>query len=349
MALGGRSSWIAILVLVPGIAVAYLYAVDFRPIVFLAIDDRVSELARSSTAGEDEFKLLFCGTGSPNRTPDRGQPCTALLAEGRLFLFDAGEGSIAKLAEYDAPLGRLRKIFLTHLHSDHVSGVAEVIHNTWLYGRRHAIEVVGPPGTRAMMAAFAEAYRQDLDERTRVLGAENIDPSMAFGEARDVRVGPEEMKTLHDADGLLVKAFQVDHPDWPYAYGYRIEHRGKSIVISGDTRPSDNLVRHAAGADLLVHEALNLEAMTRVGEAMDRSNGPIPGSRMARIAGAHTTTLDLARIAERAGVEELVLTHLIPALPSLWMAEQFFTSGMAEIYGGGIRVARDGTWIDLSE
>lgn len=327
----------------------YLYSVSFRPIVFALIDRQVEKIAEATTVDDDAFQLLFCGTGSPNRTPHRGQPCTALVAAGKLFLFDAGEGSIAKLAEYEAPLGRLHTIFLTHLHSDHVSGVAEVMHNSWLYGRRHELAVVGPPGTARMVAGFEAAYSDDLDERTRVLGIEAISPALAFSGARDEEVGGDEIRTFYDAEGLVIKAFQIDHPDWPHAYGYRIEHKGKVIVISGDTRASESIVTHARGADLLVHEALNMEAMTHIGAAMDRTGGPIPGSRMARIAEVHTTTHELADLAERAEVKALAITHLIPAIPPNWVADQFFVDGMSVRYGGPIMIARDGDWLDLSD
>jgi ribonuclease Z len=153
----------------------YLYVQDFRPIIYRAAENAVAAVVASTLQNESEFRLLFCGTGSPSRTPDRGQACTALVADGKLFLFDAGEGAIGRLSEYGAPSGRLQGIFLTHLHSDHISGVAEVLDNTWLYGRRTRADVIGPPGTSEMIDGFHAAYRHDLEERNRVLATENLD------------------------------------------------------------------------------------------------------------------------------------------------------------------------------
>ena len=158
----------------------YLYSQDFRPLLFKVAEKKVSEIVASNTLDKNDFKLLFCGTGSPNRTVERGQPCTALIADGKLFLFDAGEGTIAKLIEYGAPIGQLKTIFLTHLHSDHISGVAEVLHNTALYGRRHEIETFGPPGTEKVAKGFELTYEEDLTERQRVLGPENLDIAQVF-------------------------------------------------------------------------------------------------------------------------------------------------------------------------
>jgi len=325
----------------------YLYSQDFRPVVYKAAENSVAKIVASSGGIDDDFKLLFCGTGSPSRSPDRGQPCTALIAAGKLFLFDAGEGAIAKLTEFNAPLGQLHSIFLTHLHSDHISGVAEVLHNTWLYGRLHIVETVGPPGTLQIIKGFEHAYSLDLHERIRVLGPENLDSDTAFRGARDVMVEGSAAKVVYQDNGLVIRAFLVTHPDWPQAYGYRIEYRDKVIVISGDTRPSEGITRYAKGADILIHEALNTEIFDYVGEQMEAQGGPMPKDRIARIASAHTSTLALAEIAEKTEVGHLIITHLIPAMPANWAADKFFTSGMSDIYHGKIIVARDGQSIDV--
>jgi len=322
---------------------------NFSPLIYWTAKNEIRHMLENEHVTGDEFKFLFCGTGSPNRTPNRGQPCLALLVAGKLFLFDAGEGAIAKLREYGAPLSKLDKIFLTHLHSDHMSGVAEVLHNTWLYGRRNEVELVGPPDTEAMLANINRVYHEDLVERQRVLGVENISTELAFGSARDVVVNKGSMDVVYENNGLLIKAFHVDHKDWSHAYGYRIEYKGKSIVISGDTAPSDGIRTYAKDADILIHEALNEPLMTLIGEQFDELNGPIPGSRMKKISSVHTTTLELAEIAQHAKVKKLVLTHLIPALPSIWIAERFFVAGMDDIYGGDITVAEDGQWMDVSK
>ncbi|GMG85751.1 MBL fold metallo-hydrolase [Biformimicrobium ophioploci] len=326
---------------------AYLYSQDFRPVVYKVAEKAVEKIVTDSQPRKDDFRLLFCGTGSPNRTPARGQPCTALVANGKLFLFDAGEGAIGKLSEYGAPVGQLGGIFLTHLHSDHISGVAEVLHNTWLYGRRNPTIIRGPHGTEALIKGFESAYDEDLTERNRVLAAENLKRETVFAGAADIHVEGSSSVIVHEENGLTIRAFRVDHPDWHHAFGYRIEHKGKVVVISGDTKASDGIRQYAQGADILIHEALNSEILLHVGEQLELRGAPITRKRMAVIAEAHTSTLELAEIAQQTAAKNLVLTHLIPALPPTWIAEQFFTSGMGDIYKGNIIVARDGQWIDV--
>ncbi len=329
------------------IAFGYLYSQDFRPLIFKITEQKIAQMVASATQNKNDFKLLFCGTGSPNRTESRGQPCTALVANGKLFLFDAGEGAIAKLIEYDAPIGVLDTIFLTHLHSDHMSGVAEVLHNTALYGRRNQVETIGPPGTQKLISSFAMAYQDDLEERQRVLGAEKLDPGIVFSGAKDVLIEKKEIKPVYNQDGLIISAFQIDHPDWPHAYGYKIEFKGKVIIISGDTRASDGIRTYAKGADILIHEALNADIFEYIGRQMDIQGASMSGDRFERIAAAHTSTIELAEIAKKTEVRHLVITHLIPALPAIWMADQFFASGMSDIYDGDIIIARDGQWLDV--
>jgi ribonuclease Z len=200
-----------------------------------------------------------------------------------------------------------------------------------------------------MINGFRAAYRADMEERHRVLGAENLDPKLVFNGARDVLVTGESADLVYSSGDLSIRAFRVDHPDWPHAYGYRIEYKGKVVVISGDTRASDGIRRHAKGADILIHEALNSEIFNYIGEQMESRGGPMAKGRVALITRVHTPTLELANIAHEAGVRNLIITHLIPALPALWIADKFFIDGMEEIYAGNIIVARDGQWIEVSK
>jgi ribonuclease Z len=172
---------------------------------------------------------------------------------------------------------------------------------------------------------------------------------LVFGGARDVLVNGDSAELVYQSGGLSIRAFRVDHPDWPHAYGYRVEYKEKVIVISGDTRASDGIRRHAKDADILIHEAINTEIFEFVGEQMEIQGGPMPKGRMALITNVHTPTLELANLAHEAGVRNLIITHLIPAVPALWIADKFFIDGMEQIYKGNIIVARDGQWIEVLE
>lgn len=327
---------------------AWLHSVDYSPVIERAVAGAVRQTNAAVEVNPSEVKLLFCGTGSPSRNPYRASPCLALIAYGNLYLFDAGEGAIAKLQEYGAPVLRLRKLFLTHLHSDHMSGVAEVLHNTWLYGRTGPVELVGPPGTSKLLAGIRMAYEDDIAERMYVLGPDGVEAHMAFPFAEDVTVMGDDIRTVHEDERLTVEAFHVNHPHWEHAYGYRVRVAGKTIVVSGDTTPSEGIRRYAAGADYLIHEAFNREFMRIAGEELEKIDVPISAARISRIADVHTSTLDLADLARDAQARHLVLTHLIPPVPNIMPARRAFTQGMNERYDGPITVAYDGMVIELN-
>ena len=325
----------------------WLHMLDYKPLVERMIAGVVEKSRYMTDVDENQAEILFCGTGSPSRSPDRAGPCLALIVNGEMFLFDAGEGAIGKLHEYAAPVLKLRAVFLTHLHSDHMSGLAEVLHNTWLYGRVQPVEVVGPPGTMSLMSGISTAYEADINERLHVLSVDGVDPALAFPPGRDVRVDGKDIVTVYENGDLKIEAFQVKHPQWEYAYGYRLNVAGRTIVISGDTTVSDGIRRYAKGADLLIHEAMNASFMDIAGQAIERTNVPMSSARFERIADVHTSTLDLAELAESTGVSSLMLTHLIPPIPNNFISRSAFAAGMSDRFQGEITVAHDGMRIDL--
>jgi ribonuclease Z len=316
-------------------------------LVHSAIDHLATDRAVADDVPESRFEVLFCGTGSPSRSLGRRQPCLAIVAGGRLFVFDAGEGSIGALTDYSAPLARLDTVFLTHLHSDHMSGLGELMHNSWLFGRTHAIDVVGPPGTANVVAGFAQVYSEDLVDRQQVVDEQGFDAGLAMATPREVILLDAAPKVVFDRSGVRVEAFAVDHMEWPPAFGYRVHFGGKTLVVSGDTRRSGSVSSAAIGADLLIHEALSEEALSRIGRALDRHDVGVPSSRLEKIAGVHTTTIEVAQLAAAAGVPRLALTHLMPGLPPSWITDRYFLRGMESVYDGDITVARDGMRIRL--
>lgn len=330
------------------LVMGWLHSNDYMPLTKIAIARVAGGSDYANTADPSEVKLIFCGTGSPNRNPFRASPCLALLVKGDLYLFDAGEGAIAKLHEYQAPVLRLRKVFLTHLHSDHASGVAEVLHNTWLYGRTQAVTLVGPPGTSKLLSGIRESYADDIAERMYVLGQDGVKAELAFPAAEDVTVQKGQIKTIHQDEKVTIEAFQVNHPHWQYAYGYRIGVAGKTVVVSGDTTVSDGIRQFAREADYLIHEAMNTTLMKIVGQELEKTSVPISAARIQSIADVHTGTLELAALAQETRTQHLVLTHLIPPVPDIYPARKAFTSGMAERYSGTITVAADGMEIKLN-
>lgn len=193
--------------------------------------------------GDSAFRIVLLGTGSPNPRPDRFGPSILVEAGSERLVFDCGRSCTTRLWQLRIPVGTV-KLFITHLHSDHTVGIPDLWLTGFLsgpFGRRTGpFFVWGPAGTVAMMTKLREAYDADIRIRQPSQGVEI--------EATDFVEG-----TVYEQNGVRVTAFKVSHDDID-AYGFRIDYRGHSVVLSGDTRPSDNLVAHARGVDVLVHE-----------------------------------------------------------------------------------------------
>jgi len=276
-------------------------------------------LAAPLPAQQPPLEVLLLGTGYPRPDPVRAGPATAILSGDRVFLVDAGRGVVQRWAATEIPLKRLHAVFLTHLHSDHIAGLPDLFNTSWIFGRYEPLRLFGPAGTtklaRAMRAFFAVdiPIRRDLTEKHPGAGA-----------TVDARVVAEGV-VYRDAS-LSVTAFRVDHRPVQDAFGYRFDGAGRSVVVSGDTRPSDNLIRHAKGADVLVHEAY-------LPEHFDRVDAP---DVAARLKAYHTSAEEAGRVAAAAGVKLLVLTHLIPG-----DASDTFRERAARAFQGRIEVGKD--------
>ncbi len=254
-----------------------------------------------------DIRVTLLGTGggpaSGNRDGllKRMSAMTLIEAGGRVLLVDAGRGVVQRLAALGRPyFRRVDYLFLTHLHSDHVTGIPDLFLTGAVLGRQAPLRVWGPPGTANLVDHLVEAFAYDLEYR------ENRRRKRARMIAREIGEGVIEL-----GDGLVLTAFAVDHTppgpqgrasgDYP-ALGYRLDFAGRSVVISGDTRPSENLVKHAAGADLLIHE-VQLARPGRRGGAAGRRRRPGRSH--------HTTAREAAALFARIKPKLAVYSHLI--------------------------------------
>lgn len=296
----------------------------------------------------DGLHAVFCGTGSP--LPDRGRagPCLAVIAGERVFVFDAGEGAAETLSLMGVSPGRIDTVFLTHLHSDHIDGLAPMALQHWGNVSANApLRVVGPVGTARVAAGFNEAYAIDSGYRLAHHG-ERILPSSGFGLAASefaVAAGDDSV-VVYDADGVRIVAFQVNHAPVDNAFGYRIEYAGRSIVISGDTARDERVVAAARGADLLVHEAIDTELNRIMQDAANANGRENVGQIFNDILTYHTSTEDAGAVAREAGVGALALTHLLPPTP-LPGLDQRFVRAARTTFSGPVWAARDGDVISL--
>jgi ribonuclease Z len=242
--------------------------------------------------------LVLLGTGTPIPEPDASGPALAIIHRGVSYLVDCGPG-IVRRAMAAAMMGvpgltppQLTRLFITHLHSDHTAGLADLILTPWVVGRQVPIEIHGPPGTQSMVNHILAAYAEDIAIRVHGLERSSL---------RAVTPVVHEFKSagiIHRDDHLSVRAFRVRHGTWPHAFGFRFQAPDRTIVISGDTRPFPGLGKNYKDADILVHEAYSHAGFSRRTRDWQKYHGAF-----------HTSTLQLARIAAAAQPRLLVLTH----------------------------------------
>lgn len=248
-------------------------------------------------AAPETTQVVMLGTGTPNPDPDRSGPSVAVVVNGRAYLVDCGPGVVRRAAAAArngiAALSaeKLGIVFLTHLHSDHTMGLPDLILTPWVLERSAPLEVYGPVGVRSMAEHILAAWAEDIRVRN-----EGLEPGKSDGwqvHAHEIQPG-----VVYQDSNVKVTAIPVPHANLRRAYAYKFETRDRTIVISGDTRPSEALEKAATGCDILVHEVYSAEQFrTR------------PADWQRYHADAHTSTTELAAIATRVKPRLLVLYH----------------------------------------
>lgn len=264
-------------------------------------------------------RIILLGTGTPNPNPERSGPATAIVVNGTPYLVDFGPGVIRRAAAAGIPPRTIRHAFATHLHSDHTVGLPDIIFSTWTMGRDAPLELYGPPGTKAMAEHIHKAWEQDIDIRLNGLEPANTDGHKV--NAHDVLPG-----LVYEDENVKVTAFQIDHGSWEHAYGYRFETADRTIVISGDTTYSQNLIQHAQGADVLIHEAYYTEGLKQQTPDWQRYHSAF-----------HTSAVDVGRAAAEAKVGMVILYHV------LWMGgqEEQLIAEVKQHYDGKVVAGKD--------
>ncbi len=294
----------------------------------------------------DALRVLLCGTSSPIPSPERAEGCTAVFAGGRMWIVDTGPGSWRTLAVRRIRGEAIGAVFYTHLHSDHIAELGEFNLQTWVAGRPGPLRVYGPDGVAQVVHGFAEAYAADTRFRVAHHGAALLPPDRAAMVAMPVALDGADATRVLEEDGVVVTAFAVAHDPVKPALGYRFEWGSRSVVVSGDTAPSPNLVKHARGADVLVHEA-QANALVRIMEEAARDAGESRvATILADIPSYHTDPADATRAAVAAGVRLLVLTHLTPP-PDNALLRRIFHRDVAGVPPRGVVLGEDGTLVVL--
>jgi ribonuclease Z len=294
----------------------------------------------------DGLHVGMCGTGSPLPNADRAGACNVVIAGNRVFIVDAGEGGARNVQLMGIPPARIERLFLTHFHSDHIDGLGPMMLLRWTGASAHMpLPVHGPDGVADVIAGFNAAYSADNRYRVAHHGAAIVPPS--GGGATPVPFELEgESAVVFDDEGVKVTAFRVDHRPVEPAVGYRFDYKGRSVVISGDTGKSASLVAAAKGTDLLVHEALQPEMVKAMTAALD-AKGLRNTAKITRdILDYHASPEQAADAAKVAGVKQLVLSHIVPPLPSAFFYPAFLR-GAKDHFDGEIIVGEDGMLFSL--
>ena len=284
------------------------------------------------------MRVTLLGTGTPNPHPERFGPATLVEAGSQRLLFDAGRGVTIRLNQLGIPMREVTAVFVTHFHSDHLVGLADLWLIGWLppnYGRRQVpLRIWGPEGLGKITAGMEQAYATDIAIRIK---DEALPRSAAKFDVHEY----SKAGVIYDHEGVKVTSFEVNHGELiKPAYGYRVDYAGRSVVISGDTRFDQNVIKAAKGADLLVHEVVAIpEALFAVNPAMKR------------VEAHHTTAEEVGTVMSEAKPRLGVLTHYVltsgPGIPPVTKEEVL--DRLRTQYSGPVVAGHDLMAIEVGE
>jgi ribonuclease BN (tRNA processing enzyme) len=300
-------------------------------VVFAAAIAAPAGQERAAGPEAPRTKIVLLGTGTPSPIPERSGPATAIVVNDTAYLVDFGPGVVRRA--YGAATTRsipalqpirLRVAFVTHLHSDHTAGYPDLILTPWTVGRQTPLEVYGPKGIKEMTEHVLQAYRVDIETRTNPEGNQRTFPDGHKVNAHEVAAG-----VVYKDANVTVTAFATRHA--MESYGYRFDTADRSVVISGDTNPTQATIDACHGCDVLIHEVHTAAWLAQRPEA-----GGAPAGTFRRFSEQyHTTTTQLAELARQAKPELLILYHYNSLSPEELQSE------MMRQYGGHFVIGRD--------
>ena len=288
-------------------------------------------------ANPDSLRVYVCGSASPLGNTNRAQACIAILTPRHFYVFDSGAGSTANISSAGLPYDRLQGVFLTHFHSDHIAELYELNLASWVIGRPEALRVYGPKGVRKIVSGINDTYELDVGYRVDHHGSELLNPELAKLNAETIKTGV----VLEDGD-LTVTAYTASHAPIEPAVGYRIDYRGRSVVISGDSVVTAETRRIASKVDLLLHDALALPLNEAAAKAATTAGLDRRAKILLDVMDYHASTDSLIELGADINAGMIAFYHLVPNPANLIMSK-IFERNLPENFV----LANDGDWFEL--
>jgi ribonuclease Z len=286
------------------------------------------------------MSLITVGTAAP-LPGDRSQSCNAIFVNGQFLVFDLGRGAAGAIEKLRLPQQSVSAVFISHWHSDHYLDLPHFVNRSWMLGRKSPLNIYGPNPIDSILGGMQAFLYQDQTFREEHHGKSILDRSAAPVIPNLINLQGTEEQEVYNNNGVKVFAFQVNHDPIDHSLGFRIEYGGRNIVLSGDTKKSDQLIRYAKGADILVHEAMQKDFISRASALQEKQGNVRNATILKDIVDYHSSPEDAAAVAAAAGAKKLILSHLAPT-PENPISRRFYTRGLEDIYDGPILLAEDG-------
>ena len=286
---------------------------------------------------DDALRVFVCGSSSPLPAPGRAQACIAIVTPEHFYLIDSGAGSTTNLMASRLPLQRLDGLLLTHFHSDHIAEIYEVNLNSWVQGRPQPLVVMGPAGVDEVVSGINATYAMDVGYRVAHHSAELLPPELGRLHARPITPG-----VVVQSDGLKIEAIEADHAPITPAVGYRIDYRGRTVLVTGDTVITDGITAAAQNIDLLLTDALSLPIILTLAETAKKAGRTRNAKILMDVTDYHANTDSILTLVGQANVQLTGYYHMVPP-PANIIMQKIYERDLPD----NVVLTDDGMWFEL--
>ena len=293
--------------------------------------------AANGLPNPDSLRVFICGSASPVGVTGRAQACVAIITPTHFYIFNSGAGSTSNASRAGLPLSRLQGIFLTHLHANHIAEIYELNLASWGYESVTALQVYGPKGVRRVVSGINETYAQDIDYRVARHGGNLLDPKLAKLKAKAFG-----KRTVLEDGELTITALLANQKTASPSISYRIDYRGRSVFISGESQADRSAWITSESVDLMLLDALSLPLMKAAQKAATTAGLNWQAKILANAEQYHASTGSLVGLQKNLNAKMVALYHLVPAPENLIMSKVFERD-----LSDNFVFARDGAWFEL--